>query len=471
MDTNRTKIVCTLGPVSSSKEMIVKLLEAGMDIVRLNFSHGSHESHAETIINVRAAAKDLGIRVPILQDLSGPKLRTGKLTEEPVELIEGAAFTLTAEDVPGSAEKVSMNCPELVADVNVGDTILLGDGDLILEITEKTDVEIITRVKAGGALGSRKGICAPGVSISAEVPTEKDIADVKFGISQGVDLVALSFVRNAGEIRKLRRIMEDNGGAQKIIAKIEKREALDDLDNIIEAVDGIMIARGDLGLEMPIYDVPHYQKVITQSVNRAAKPVITATQMLESMVHNPRPTRAEVTDIANAIFDGTDAVMLSGETATGKYPVDAVRTMDQVACSTEANIDYKERLKKFAEKPDDVNGAIAYSACHLALEVDAKAIICVTASGYTARLVSQHRPHACLVVVSQDEKTLQECQLLWGAFPLKVERYTHTDAMILAAKAAVLEAGLAQSGDRVVIVAGVPPGVAGTTNMIKVDRL
>lgn len=472
MEWRRTKIVCTIGPASHSPETIGALIEAGMNVARLNFSHGSPQEHAGFITRLKTVSNRLGARVTILQDLSGPKMRIGKLVEEPIELAPNSQFILTTRQVMGDQTAVSINDPTLVEALKPGDRILLADGELELRVRAKTETDIHCEVIVGGELKSNKGINAPGVALTTPVPTQKDIADVIFGIQHGVDWVTQSFVRNAGELRVLRTIIRQNGSDVPIIAKIEKREALDDLDGLIAEADGIMIGRGDLGLEIPIQEVPLAQKEIIKRANLAGKPVITATQMLESMLENPRPTRAEVTDIANAIFDGTDAVMLSGETAIGKYPVAATRTMAEVAVATEAHVDYMEQFRR---KPiirgDDIPDAIAHAACHTALAIGAKVIICCTRSGQTARLVAKYRPHATIAVVSPYENTLQRMMLLWGTYPIGIGLAENTDEMIAKAKGAVLASGLAQKGERVVIVAGIPVDVPGTTNIIKAGVL
>jgi len=470
MENRRTKIVCTIGPASSSPEALHALIEAGMNVARLNFSHGSHGDHARIIANLRNVSKQLGVRVPILQDLSGPKMRIGKLGKERIELVPYSKFALTTRNVVGDQGSVFINYPELIEALKSGDRILLADGELELRVISTTKTEVNCEVVVGGELSSNQGINAPGVWLKKSVPTEKDMGDLIFGIGQGVDWVAQSFVRSADEIRSLKSAVRANGSDLPVMVKLEKREALDDLDRIIEEVDGIMIARGDLGLEIPIQEVPLVQKDVIRRANLAGKPVVTATQMLESMMLNPRPTRAEVADIANAIFDGTDAVMLSGETASGKYPVEATKTMADVAFATEERIDYMERFKSRPIKAgDDIEDAIAHAAGHTALEIGAKVVICCTRSGKTARLVAKYRPHATVVVASPYDNTLLRGMLLWGTYPIQIGLARNTDEMIAEAKKAALEAGLANVGERVVIVAGIPMDAEGTTNMIKAD--
>ena len=472
MQRKRTNIVCTIGPVSNSPEMLRSLIESGMNVARISFSHGSHADHAQTIANLKTVSKQLGVRIPILQDLSGPKMRIGKFSDEPIELSTDARFTLTTREVIGDHDTVSINYPELVTDLKPGDHILLADGEIELCVTSTTSTDIICEVVAGGLLRSNKGISVPGISLQISIPTPKDIEDLRFGVDHGVDWVAQSFIRSGADVQNLRSTLQEHNSDIPIIAKLEKREALDNLDNIFTEADGVMVARGDLGLEVPLPEIPLIQKEIIKWANLVGKPVITATQMLESMIVNPRPTRAEVTDIANAILDGTDALMLSGETAIGKYPSDAVRTMAEVATTTETTIDYVEYFKRQPiTLEESVPDAIAHAACHTAIEIGAKAIICCTRTGQTARLVAKYRPLAPIAVVSPYETTLRRAGLLWGAFPVLTEFAPDTDTMIASAKQAVLKSGLVGAGEQVVIIAGIPADVPGTTNMIKADIL
>ena len=399
-------------------------------------------------------------------------MRIGKFSDEPIELSTDARFTLTTREVIGNLETVSINYPELVADVKPGDQILLADGEIELRVISTTSTDIICEVIAGGSLRSNKGISVPGVSLQISIPTPKDVEDLRFGIDHGIDWIAQSFIRSGADLQNLRSILGQHDSDIPIIAKLEKREALDNLDNIFTEADGVMVARGDLGLEVPLPEVPLIQKEIIKWANLVGKPVITATQMLESMIVNPRPTRAEVTDIANAIIDGTDALMLSGETAIGKYPSAAVRTMAEVATTTETTIDYVEYFKRQPiTLEESVPDAIAHAACHTAIEIGAKAIICCTRTGQTARLVAKYRPPAPIAVVSPFETTLRRAGLFWGAFPVLTEFAPDTDTMIGSAKQAVLNSGLAGAGEQVVIIAGIPADVPGTTNMIKADIL
>jgi pyruvate kinase len=384
----------------------------------------------------------------------------------------GDEFTLTTRAVPGDWREVSINYPALVADIGAGDRILMGDGEIELRVASKTATDVKCEVVVGGELRSNKGVNAPGVKLRESVPTAKDLVSIEFGIKAGVDYFALSFVRSVDEVARLRWLLREKGADIPIIAKIEKKEALDDLGGILDASDAVMIARGDLGLELPIEQVPLIQKDVIHRALLASKPVITATQMLESMIQNPRPTRAEAADIANAVFDGTDAVMLSGETASGKYPVEAVRTMAEVAEASEARIDYAGRFSAVAAHPGrSIPEAVAHAACFTAIEIGARVILCCTRSGQTALYVSNHRSPTRIAVISPHEPTLKRAMLYWNAESVRIGPSVDTDSMIDAAKRAVVEAGLAARGDRVVVVAGVPVDVPGTTNMIKADVL
>jgi len=468
----RTKIVCTIGPASDSPEVIRRLISAGMSVARLNFSHGSHDDHAKVIDCIRAASSDLNRRVAILQDLCGPKIRLGTFAEGPVMLSAGDHFTLTSRPVPGDASAVSFSWPELIEAAETGHRILLGDGIVELHVERTTATDIVCVVTNGGLVASRQGISAPGVPLKSAVPTEKDLVDLEFGIEHDVDLVAQSFIRTPEEVRAIKDFIRSRGEDIPVIVKVEKRECLTNLDVIVAQADGVMVARGDLGLELGLEQVPFAQKEIIRKASLKGKPEITATQMLESMMQNPRPTRAEVSDVANAVLDDTEAVMLSGETAVGKYPVEACRELVSIAAATEAHIDYIQRFRSAAmERGDDYTDAIAHAACHLALEINAKAVICCTRSGLTARLVAKYRPDCPIAVVSPYEKTLRRCMLLWGTEPVRIEMASDTDSMITNAKKAVLEAGIAQPGQPVVIVAGIAAQTDTASNTIKTDFL
>jgi pyruvate kinase len=443
-----------------------------MNVVRINMSHGNHTEHAATIAAVRAQAEERDLHVPIMLDLTGPKMRIGKFADGQVTLEPGDEFTLTAREIQGNPKIVSVNYPPLLTDIAPGDHILMGDGEIELRAKSKAGGDVVCEVVIGGVLRSNKGLNAPGVKLTEEVPTTKDIDDVYFGMDQGVDWFALSFVRFPREIERLRGFLIDHDADIPIVVKLEKKEALDNLDEILGVTNAVMVARGDLGLDLPLSEVPLAQKDIISRAVELERPVITATQMLESMMENPRPTRAEAADVANAIFDGTDAVMLSGETATGRYPIEAVTTMARIAASSESRIDYGEALsKKHLHHHDYVAAAIAHGACTTAVEIGAKAILCCTRSGQTARLVSHFRPPMPIVAVSPSAETLRRVGLYWNTVACGVDFQNDVDHMINAAKDAVLRSRIAAQRDRVVVVAGVPIDEPGTTNVIKADVL
>jgi len=472
MNSRRTKIVCTLGPASRDTGTIERMLEAGMDVVRINMSHGTHDEHTDTIMRVRETAKRKDRHVPIMMDLTGPKIRIGAFGAGAATLIAGAQFTLTTRPVSGDASGVSINYPPLVADVGVGDRVLMGDGEIELRVKSKTNSDLVCDVVAGGELKSNKGVSTPGAKLREEVPTAKDLDDVRFGLAQGIDYFALSFVRFPREVQRLRECLRKNGADTPVVVKLEKKEAIENLDEILKASDAVMVARGDLGLDIPLEEVPLVQKDCIQRAVAAGRPVITATQMLESMIEHPRPTRAEAADVANAVFDGTDAVMLSGETAVGKFPVEAIGVMARIATASEARIDYAARLGQ-CETPRHrpVAEAIAHAACHTAIGLDASVIICCTRSGQTARLVSRYRPPVPIAAVSPSEETLRRSTLFWGTIPVAAFFENNVDRMVAHAKAAVRKAGLGREGDRVVVVAGVPIDEPGTTNVVKAEIL
>ena len=468
----KTKVVCTIGPASRDPEILARLMTAGMNICRLNFSHGTQEEHATVIRDIREVSARLNKPVAILQDLAGPKIRTGPLAAGSVTLKEGAAFRLTSRDVPGDVHEVGLTYPELSRTVRPGDTLMLADGlmELVVEFTDETDVDC--RVITGGELGSHKGINLPNRTIEAPILSDKDLSDLEFGLAQDVDFIALSFVRNAADLESVSTIIRDAGKDTPVIAKIEKFEALDHIDEIIAAAGGIMVARGDLGVEIPLEEVPRAQKMIIGKTNAAAKPVITATQMLRSMVDNPRPTRAEVTDVANAILDGTDAIMLSEETAMGAYPVQAVEVMTRVAAETERAFDFEGWTNKFKiDHTLSFEAAVARSAVEMATDISATAIITFTKSGSTTRLVARHRPRQALLAMTPDAKTALEMALVFGAEPMITAMVDSGEAMERMAIKAAVKGGYVAKGDAVVITAGLPFNVEGTTNLIKVARV
>jgi len=466
----RTKIVCTIGPASSSYELIESLIKKGMDVARLNFSHGSYEEHSLVAEYIHQASSKLGKPVAILQDLGGPKIRTGLIQKEPVILKEGSIFTLTTRNIPGNEKEVSITYPSLPQKVKKGQTILLADGSLELRVEDITSTDIKCRVVTGGQLTSHKGINLPDSSPEISALTEKDQKDLLFGIEHKFDFIGISFVREAEDILRVRKILKEKRAEEiSLIAKIEKREALKNIDDIIRVADGIMVARGDLGVEIPLQQVPLVQKEIIKKCNLLGKPVITATQMLESMIENPRPTRAEVTDIANAIFDGTDAIMLSEETAIGNYPLEAVTIMDKIAVETEKALDYEKTLEERAlsVKPT-IPDAISHATCQVAQDLKVAAIVTFTFSGSTARMVARYRPRVPIIARSPKKSTVRKLTLSWGVYPLQSPEIKDTDDMIRKAKRTALKTGLVKRGDKIVITAGIPFGIAGTTNLMMV---
>lgn len=459
-----------MGPATHSVEMMKKLMLNGMNICRLNFSHGSYEEHGGRIANIKQAREELGLPIAILLDTKGPEIRTCLLeNEEKVLLEEGNEFTLTTREVIGNKTIVQITYDQLPADVVPGNTILIDDGLIELKIKEiKDGTDIVCEVMNGGWLGNRKGVNVPNVKIKLPGITQKDKEDIIFGISQGIDFIAASFVRNAAAIRDIKAILKEHNAEHiKIISKIENAEGVENLDEIIEESDGIMVARGDLGVEVPAQDVPHLQKMMIKKCREAYKPVITATQMLDSMIRNPRPTRAEVADVANAIYDGTDAIMLSGETAMGAYPLQAVQMMAKIAMETEPRLDYNQFMKKNKSlRKKGVSSAVAYSAVNTASSVHSDLIIASTRSGYTARLVSKLKPEATILGLTRNEQTLRSMQILWGVVPMLASDYNSTDEMLENAMEIAKKENLAKPGDLVILTAGT--GKTGVTDMLRV---
>ncbi|MDI6600518.1 MAG: pyruvate kinase [Thermoanaerobacteraceae bacterium] len=466
----KTKIVCTMGPASENPEILKEIITAGMNVARFNFSHGDHEEHKGRMDRVKQISSELGANVALMLDTRGPEIRLGKFKDGPVELKKGQAFTLTARDIEGDSNIVSINYKELPKDVKKGSKILIDDGLVALEVVKVEGENIICDVQNAGTISDHKGVNLPGTKLNIPAITDRDIDDIIFGIQQDIDFIAASFVRKASDVLEIRRILEENdGGDIQIISKIESQEAVENIDDIIKVSDGIMVARGDLGVEIPVEEVPLVQKQIIKKCNRAGKPVITATQMLDSMMRNPRPTRAEVTDVANAILDGTDAIMLSGETAAGKYPVESVKTMARIAEKTESSIDYINILRTVdMGSTVNITNAISHATCTIAEDLNANAIITVTRSGYTARMVSRYRPSSDIVAITPDERVLKRLSILWGVNPVLAPRMESTDEMIDKSVEVAQERGLIKSGDVVVITAGIPVGLMGTTNLIKV---
>jgi len=465
----RTKIVCTIGPASFSRRMLERLARSGMDVARLNFSHGDRAQHGRTIAAIRAVEKKLGRPIGILQDLAGPKLRVGQLPEEGLELKARAEVVLSAASRP-KVDQIPLPVPEAPRTLKPGQRVLLGDGQIELTVLETSDTEVRCRVRVGGLLRSHQGVHLPDVELPVETVTRKDLADLRFGLERGVDWVAMSFVRRPEDLTPLRRQIARQGKPVGLMAKIEQHEAIDHVEEIIEASDGVMVARGDLGIELPLDRVPLLQKSIIRCCNAAGKPVVTATQMLESMIDSPRPTRAEVSDIANAVLDGTDAVMLSGETAVGRYPVEALRVMAKVAARAEAAFDFAERLAESSQWPcETVTDGISQATVNLAHDLGARAIITATSTGHTALMVAMHRPEAPIIAVTPDVATQRRLALAWGVRALVAKRGKSTDELILHAIGRAREEGLVAQDDVVVVTAGVPAGVPGQTNVIKVE--
>jgi pyruvate kinase len=468
----KTKIVATIGPASDAPEMIERLILAGMDVARLNFSHGTHEEHAKRIALLRATAKRLGRPLAILQDLQGPKIRTGGLWEHrPIRLESGASFTITTRDVVGDREIVSTTYSALPRDVRAGDRVLLSDGLIELRVVETTDDEVRTEVVFGGELRENQGINLPRVAVSAAAMTEKDAEDLMFGLSQDVDYVALSFVRRADDITHIRQLIAGAGKKTPVIAKIEKPEALDELNGILAACQGIMVARGDLGVEMPPEEVPVVQKQLIEAANAAGVPVITATQMLDSMIRNPRPTRAEASDVANAIIDGTDAVMLSGETASGKFPLEALQMMVRIADSAEESGrhgDHSVDVRWKIIRQPSIDDAISAAACAVVTALPVRAIVAFTMSGHTARLVSRQRPRVPILAFTPSEETYRRLSLVWGVTPILGEVFERLDDLSHHLTTFLPAQGMAQSGDLIVMTGGHPMSARGVSNLVKV---
>jgi len=463
----RTKIIATIGPASSSPAVIAKLIHAGMDAARLNFSHGERKDHITRIRLIRQASISAGKPIAIIQDLQGPKLRVGNMQNDGVALKRGAIVTLTAKKVVGTSSLISITYSRLAKDLRPGDTVLFDDGRLELRVLRRSGSGLQCKVIRGGTLKSHKGVNLPGANLILPSLSPKDRQDILFGIGRGVDYIALSFVRSASDIEATRSFIRKAGADIPIIAKIEKPEAIRNLDEIIQAADGIMVARGDLGVEMSPEQVPLLQKLIIRACNDAEKPVITATQMLESMIENPQPTRAEASDVANAILDGTDCVMLSGETAVGKHPVQAISVMARIAVQAETSLEPIPPDKHIG----GLDESVAHAACRAAAEQHVRAIVTFTQSGSTALLVSKHRPAADIIAPTPFERVARKVSLYWGVIPVILKTKKTTDDMIRSVEAIMLEKDLARKRDLIVITAGVPIGVAGSTNMMKIHRV
>lgn len=475
----RTKIVCTIGPSSSAPDNIRDLIGAGMNVARLNCSHGTHETHRQNFKNIREIAADLGENVAIILDLQGPKIRTGKLKEgKPIHLDEGALLCITTRDTPGDEACLSTTYPNLPKDVKTGDTLLLADGALELRADRVDPPDIYCRIIRGGPLGQHKGINLPGVEVSAPALTEKDLEDLKFGLGLGPDYIALSFVRKPEDLRRLRQQIEwQKNNRPAVIAKIERPEALEHFDAILPLADAIMVARGDLGIEVNLNEIPQIQKEIIRNCNDHGTPVITATQMLESMMNNPRPTRAEVTDVANAIYDGTDALMLSGETAAGRYPIEALHFMDGIARKADEAIaattskEHQHRSRPALASEGLQSDAIGEAIFRMVHALDISRIVCFTQSGYTARAIARYRPPVPISAITLDEATRRRCTLIWGVEAIHSVELNGLDEMIATVERLLLDRKLARQGDTIIIAAGTPLAVGGVTNLLKLHTI
>lgn len=466
----KTKIICTMGPATADDEVLKEIMRSGMDVARINFSHGNGAEHLPKVEQIKRLREELGLPIALLLDTSGPEIRLGNFENDKIQLNAGDIFTLTARDITGNEKEASITYKNLVKDVQPGMRILIDDGLIEMRVKELTDTDIVCEVENGGTVSNHKGINVPDAHLTMPYISEKDRNDLIFGVEQGFDFVAASFVRCADDIVQLRNLLREHGdNDMKILAKIENREGVDNIDEILAVSDGVMVARGDMGVEIPIQEVPAIQKLIIKKVYNAGKIVITATQMLDSMMKNPRPTRAEATDVANAIYDGTSAIMLSGETAAGKYPVQAVKTMAEIAEYTENDIDYEKRFRQLEKLPkDDVTDAISHATCMTAIDINASAVVTVTKSGRTARMISRYRPNSPIIGCTPSERTYRQMSLSWGVIPLMIKEETSTDVLFANAMKRAEEEGYLKEGELAVITAGVPLGMSGTTNLIRV---
>ncbi len=467
----KTKIVCTLGPATDNEDVLRQMMLAGMNVARCNFSHATYDEHKKRMDMIKKLRKEVGQPVAILLDTKGPEVRVKNFKEGRVTLEDGQLFTLTADDVEGTKDKVSVTYNRLYEDLEVGMRVLIDDGLIEMTVEQVDRTNIVCRVINGGTVSNHKGVNVPDVDLSMPYISDKDREDILFGISQDVDFIAASFVQKKEDILQLRRLLEKNGGSDiKIIAKIENAQGVTNIDDIIEVSDGIMVARGDMGVEIPYEEVPVIQKKIIKKVYRTGKQVITATQMLESMIKNPRPTRAETTDVANAVYDGTSAIMLSGETAAGSYPVEAVKTMVRIAERTEQDVDYRKRFYQNARETDaNITNAICHASCTTALDLNAKAIVTVTKSGTSARMLAKYRPESDIISCATTEKVCRQLSLTWGVIPIVIKEEKEVFNLFDKAIQAAVKMKLLQTGDLTVITSGVPIGVSGTTNMMKVQ--
>ena len=467
----KTKIVCTLGPATDNEDVLRQMMLAGMNVARCNFSHATYDEHKKRMDMIKKLRKEVGQPVAILLDTKGPEVRVKNFKDGRVTLEDGQLFTLTADEVEGTKDKVSVTYNRLYEDLEVGMRVLIDDGLIEMQVEQVDRTNIVCRVINGGTVSNHKGVNVPDVDLSMPYISDKDREDILFGISQDVDFIAASFVQKKEDILQLRRLLEKNGGSDiKIIAKIENAQGVTNIDDIIEVSDGIMVARGDMGVEIPYEEVPVIQKKIIKKVYRTGKQVITATQMLESMIKNPRPTRAETTDVANAVYDGTSAIMLSGETAAGSYPGEAVKTMVRIAERTEQDVDYRKRFYQSSRETDtDITNAICHASCTTALDLNAKAIVTVTKSGTSARMLAKYRPESDIISCATTEKVCRQLSLTWGVTPIVIKEEKEVFNLFDKAIQAAVKLKLLQTGDLTVITSGVPIGVSGTTNMMKVQ--
>lgn len=467
----KTKIICTMGPATDNIEVLRAMARAGMNVARFNFSHGSHEEHKQRIDRVKAVREEYNLPIALLLDTKGPEIRTGDMQDGKIFLKKGEQIRLTPRACLGTPSKISITYPDLYQDVQAGTSILIDDGLIELRVEQTQEQDILCRVLNDGAVSNHKGINVPDVHLSIPYLSDKDKSDIQFGIEQGVDFIAASFVRTADDVQQLRRLLDENGGAHiNIIAKIENQQGVENIDGIVSLADGVMIARGDMGVEIPAEDVPPIQKMLIKKVASAGKQVITATQMLDSMMKNPRPTRAEVTDVANAIYDGTGAIMLSGETAAGLYPVEAVTMMARIAERTENDIDYRKRFFVRTRKANpDITDAICHATCTTAYDLNARDIVTVTKSGRSARMVARYRPSCGIIGCTPTKKVWYQLNLAWGVTPVLLSETDDVFDLFDSALETAKNQGLMQSGDLAVITSGVPIGVSGTTNMIRVQ--
>ena len=467
----KTKIICTMGPATDNIEVLRAMARAGMNVARFNFSHGSHEEHKQRMDRVKAVREEYNLPIALLLDTKGPEIRTGDMQDGKIFLKKGEQIRLTPRACLGTPSKISITYPDLYQDVQAGTSILIDDGLIELRVEQTQEQDILCRVLNDGAVSNHKGINVPDVHLSIPYLSDKDKSDIQFGIEQGVDFIAASFVRTADDVQQLRMLLDENGGAHiNILAKIENQQGVENIDGIVSLADGVMIARGDMGVEIPAEDVPPIQKMLIKKVASAGKQVITATQMLDSMMKNPRPTRAEVTDVANAIYDGTGAIMLSGETAAGLYPVEAVTMMARIAERTENDIDYRKRFFVRTRKANpDITDAICHATCTTAYDLNARDIVTVTKSGRSARMVARYRPSCGIIGCTPTKKVWYQLNLAWGVTPVLLSETDDVFDLFDSALETAKNQGLMQSGDLAVITSGVPIGVSGTTNMIRVQ--